>query len=90
MLCIVVACGTWGIVGNVFICMPVSFFWDESVDGHCMNEYIIWFTTAGLNIAQDVIILFLPIRVIRKLPISKSQKKGLISMLALGARYVHE
>ena len=56
-------------------------------DGRCMNDYIVWFTTAGFNIGQDVIILFLPIRVIRSLQISRSQKKGLITMFALGARY---
>jgi hypothetical protein len=89
MLCIVIACGAWGIFGNVFICYPINLFWDESLSGRqCMNEYIIWFTTAGLNIGQDVIILFLPLPVIRSLQISKSQKKGLITMLALGARYV--
>lgn len=87
VLCIVVACGAWGIFGNVFLCYPVNFFWDKSVkNGRCMNDYIIWFTTAGFNIGQDVIILCLPIRVIRSLQISRSQKKGLITMFALGAR----
>ncbi len=87
VLCIVIACGSWGVFGNVFLCNPVNFFWDRSLrGGKCMNNYIIWFTTAGLNIGQDLIILFLPIRVIRSLQISRSQKKGLITMLALGAR----
>jgi|SRR5690242_2500632 len=91
MLCIVITCGLWGVFGNVFICFPINFFWDKSVrDGRCMNDYIVWFTTAGLNIAQDVIILFLPLPVIRSLQISRSQKKGLITMLALGARYVQD
>ncbi|KAJ4353109.1 hypothetical protein N0V95_003643 [Ascochyta clinopodiicola] len=86
MLCIVAACGAWGVFGNVFLCYPINFFWDKSVkNGRCMNEYITWFSTAGLNIVQDVIILFLPIRVIRSLQISRSQKKGLITMFALGA-----
>ncbi|KAF3008694.1 hypothetical protein E8E13_009437 [Curvularia kusanoi] len=85
----IITCGTWGIVGNVFICKPISYFWDESFrGGRCMNEYIIWFTTAGLNIGQDVIILFLPLPVIRSLQISRSQKKGLITMLALGASVI--
>lgn len=87
VLCIVIACGAWGIFGNVFLCYPTNFLWDKSVqDGRCMNDYIIWFTTAGLNIGQDVVILFLPIRVIRSLQISRSQKKGLITMFALGVR----
>lgn len=87
VLCIVIACGAWGISGNVFLCYPVNTFWDMSAKSdRCMNEYILWFTTAGLNIGQDVVILFLPISVIRSLQISRSQKKGLITMFALGAR----
>jgi hypothetical protein len=51
-----------------------------------MNQYIIWFTNAALNIGQDVIIILLPLPVIRSLRIPASQKKGLVTMLALGAR----
>ncbi|KAF1360056.1 hypothetical protein EJ07DRAFT_57815, partial [Lizonia empirigonia] len=85
MLCIVVACGTWGVCGNVFLCNPINSFWDTSIQGICMQTSVVWFSTAGLNIGQDLIILFLPVRVIRSLQISRSQKKGLITMFALGA-----
>lgn len=87
MLTIVIACGAWGVFGNVFLCYPINFFWNKSVEnGRCMNDYIVWFTSAGLNIAQDVVILFLPIRVVKSLQITKGQKKGLITMFALAAR----
>jgi hypothetical protein len=87
VLCIVIACGAWGVFGNVFICYPIGFLWDRTVkDGRCMDDNIVWFTTAGLNIFQDVVILFMPIRVIRSLTITRSQKKGLITMFGLGAR----
>lgn len=86
MLCIVVACGTWGVFGNVFLCNPINSFWDTTIQGKCMQMSVVWFSTAGLNIGQDLIILFLPVRVIRSLQISRSQKKGLITMFALGAR----
>ena len=87
LLCIVIACGAWGVFANVFICYPVGFLWDPTMkDGRCMNNIIVWFTTAGLNIFQDIVILFLPIRVITSLSISKSQKKGLVTMFGLGAR----
>lgn len=87
VLCIVIACGAWGVFGNVFICYPIGFLWDKTVKGgRCMNDNVVWFSTAGLNIFQDVVILFLPIRVIRSLTITRSQKKGLITMFGLGAR----
>lgn len=71
------------------MCNPVTFFWNRTLEGGmCMNQYVIWFTTAGLNIGQDVIILLLPLPVIRSLQIPASQKKGLVTMLAIGTRYV--
>jgi hypothetical protein len=69
------------------MCYPVSFFWNrDHKGGHCMNQYIIWFTNAALNIGQDVILILLPLPVIRGLRIPASQKKGLVTMVALGAR----
>jgi hypothetical protein len=69
------------------MCYPVTSFWDRNHEGgRCMNQYIIWFTNAALNIGQDVIIILLPLPVIRSLRIPASQKKGLVTMLALGAR----
>lgn len=89
MLGVVAACGAWAVFGNVFLCSPIASFWDASVeDGNCMDRAVIWFTNAGLNIAQDVVIILLPMPLIQTLQISKSQKRGLMIMLALGARYV--
>ena len=66
---------------------PDRLVWDTSVkDGNCMDRGVIWFTNAGLNIAQDIVILLLPMPLIQTLQISKSQKRGLMIMLALGTR----
>lgn len=40
-----------------------------------------------MNIAQDVVILLMPMHVIRTLQIPDGQKKGLVTMFALGAWY---
>ena len=87
VLGIVTACGAWAVFGNIFLCSPIASFWDKSIkDGDCMDRSVIWFTNAGLNIAQDVVILLLPMPLIQTLQMAKSQKRGLITMLALGSR----
>ncbi|KAH7392522.1 hypothetical protein BKA66DRAFT_510100 [Pyrenochaeta sp. MPI-SDFR-AT-0127] len=85
VLGVVVAYGAWAIFSSIFICNPVAFSWDKSIPGgHCMNQLVVWFTNAGMNIAQDVIILLMPMPVIRTLQIPKGQKTGLVTMFALG------
>jgi hypothetical protein len=81
----VILYGLWTFLGSVFICTPVSFFWDTTVPGgKCMNELVVWFTNAGVNILQDILILLLPMPVIRRLSIPKLQKKALTAIFALG------
>lgn len=87
VLGITIAYGAWACIGNVLLCNPVAFFWDKSIlDGHCMDRMVIWFTNAGVSIAQDITILLLPMPVIQTLQIPTGQKKGLVIMFALGAR----
>jgi hypothetical protein len=86
MLGVVVSYGAWAVASSILICNPVPFSWDKSIEGWCRNQLIIWFTNAGVNIAQDVVIFFMPFSVIRTLQIPRGQKKGLIIMFALSAR----
>lgn len=87
VLAVVIATGGWAVASSIFICSPISFAWDKNnPDGHCMNQFVIWFLNAALNIAQDIFILFMPLPVIKTLNIPKGQKKGLITMFGLGAR----
>jgi hypothetical protein len=87
LLAIVIAYGTWAVFGNVFLCIPTSFAWDNLIkSGHCRDRTVLWFTNAGMNIAQDVGILFPPILLIQTLPISRSRKRGLVTMIAFSGR----
>ncbi|KAL6703592.1 hypothetical protein ACN47E_009537 [Coniothyrium glycines] len=86
VLSVVLAAGGWAVFSSIFICSPVAFSWIKDIPGgQCMNQLVIWFTNAGLNIALDVFILLMPIPVINTLQISRGQKTGLITMFALGA-----
>lgn len=65
--------------------MPVAYFWDKAIKGgHCMNEYAVWFTNAGVNIVTDFAIIILPMPVLRSLNLPLKQKRGLILVFTLG------
>lgn len=67
-------------------CQPLAYSWDKSIpDGHCINvnEYYRWITFP--NIFIDAVILLLPLPVIWRLHISKSQKIGLTVTFLTGS-----
>ncbi|KAF2277675.1 uncharacterized protein EI97DRAFT_301179 [Westerdykella ornata] len=76
--------GVWGLFGSIFLCVPVHSFWDKSVGGKCMDQFAVWFSNAAMNIAQDFVILLLPMPVLRRLSIPTRQKKALMIVFALG------
>ena len=81
----VVIYGLWTLIGSIFLCFPVAFFWDKSIaNGKCLNQEAIWFSNAAVNIVQDVVILFLPMTVLKSLEIPKQQKRALIIVFGLG------
>ncbi|KAL1605271.1 hypothetical protein SLS60_004818 [Paraconiothyrium brasiliense] len=81
----VVLYGLWTLMGSIFLCFPVEFFWDKTIaNGKCLNQEAVWFSNAAVNIAQDVVILFLPLTVLKSLRIPDRQKKALIVVFGLG------
>ncbi|KAF2199329.1 hypothetical protein GQ43DRAFT_433488 [Delitschia confertaspora ATCC 74209] len=85
LLGIVASYGTWAFCGSVFICAPIPFFWDKSIKGGtCLNELIVWYLNASMNIATDFAIIILPMLVLRSLKIPIRQKRTLFMIFALG------
>jgi hypothetical protein len=75
----------WTLFGNIFMCTPVSFFWNKAIPGgKCLNQFVVWFTNGTVNIFQDFVILILPMPALRSLKIQKGQKRALMVMFALG------
>jgi hypothetical protein len=77
-------------VGQIFIaiftCVPVSGLWDKSIKSQCnpLGPVVqIWMNSLG-NIVTDVIILVLPLPVVWRLKMPKSQKWALVSLFGLG------
>ncbi|KAL5606304.1 hypothetical protein BROUX41_002719 [Berkeleyomyces rouxiae] len=68
----------------IFPCRPVRLFWDKSIDGHCIPNLPQWYINSGGNILTDLVITILPIRVLWKLQLPRSQRFSLIAVFALG------
>lgn len=81
---IVAAYGIVTVFDSIFLCTPVSRFWDKSQSGHCLNETAVWYTNAGLNIIIDIGIVILPMPAVRSLSLPKRQRIGLMALFALG------
>jgi hypothetical protein len=73
------------LIGSVFSCTPVSFFWGKDIHGgHCINLMAFWFFQASFNIISDIAIIILPIPVLNTLNLPKKQKYGLIFVFIMG------
>lgn len=84
---ILLALSAWGITLSIMlplVCLPVESFWNPSVPGRCMNFETVWYTMAGVNVATDFILFFLPIPVISSLHLPRRQKLMLLVVFGLG------
>lgn len=70
------------------ICIPANKFWDQSIDGTCLNPYKVYYGQQIPNILTDVILLIMPIHVVWSLHISRYQKMLLCGVFLVGGLYV--
>ncbi|GAB1316376.1 hypothetical protein MFIFM68171_06586 [Madurella fahalii] len=77
--------GLWLTFSNIFFCIPVHSFWDPTIPNRrCINGPVKWYTDAGLNLALDLVIFFLPLPIVKSLTLPLRQKLWLYFVLALG------
>ena len=70
-----------------FQCLPASYYWTKvtmKTHGTCLNITALLISTAILNIVTDVGILMLPMPIVWRLQIRKSQKFAVSSIFLLG------
>lgn len=70
---------------TVFSCHPVAYFWDKNLRGKCIDINSLAYANSGMSIAQDLIIIALPIPILLKLNISTKKKIGVGFMLTIGS-----
>jgi hypothetical protein len=75
----------WTVFGFMFMCMPVSYFWDRAIEnGSCIDMRIVSFTNAPWNILTDFVLFTLPVKTLWKLDLPRRQKVGLVVLFTIG------
>ncbi|KAF9872151.1 hypothetical protein CkaCkLH20_10488 [Colletotrichum karsti] len=70
---------------SIFTCWPVAKYWDNSIEGGCIERSVLNYAIAGFNILNDLIILFIPIPWLRNLQVTFRAKLVLIGVFTCGA-----
>ncbi|EXJ56350.1 uncharacterized protein A1O5_12617 [Cladophialophora psammophila CBS 110553] len=79
------------LIVSAFQCQPVSLAWtnwDGEHDGRCNNVNAQGWAAAAINIALDVVILVMPLRLVMKLSLHWKKKLQIMIMLSVGALVV--
>ena len=76
------------ILAECLICRPLSYRWDLAIKGaSCGNEQALTMYTAGLNLLQDVIVVFLPMPILWGLQMAPHKKLGVTCIFGVGILY---
>lgn len=68
----------------IFTCKPVSFYWDKSVDGACIDSSPFNIGTAIITICTDVLVLAIPVWILVDLKMPLRIKLVLLGVFLLG------
>lgn len=66
-----------------FGCVPISKFWDQSFQGHCISEQKAGVVYGSLNVVTDVVIFVLPLPMVWRLQLSRESKLG-VTLVFMG------
>jgi hypothetical protein len=70
---------------TIFICTPVSFFWDRDIKGKCMDIQALAYAFSASAIVQDFVFLILLLVFIRNLQVKRYRKIGAAVMFSVGS-----
>lgn len=84
MMAIVATYSSWAIVSGFVNCVPVAKFWNKDLPGSCLDFEAIWFFNASMNIVTDIALLLLPMPLLSKLQLPRTQKIALMGVFAMG------
>lgn len=84
MITILAIYGTWAVISAFLNCIPVAKFWDDSIQGYCLDKTKLWFSNASMHISTDIAILIIPIPALMAVDLPRKQKLALMIMFSLG------
>jgi hypothetical protein len=70
----------------IFACKPFMKTWDVSIiEGSCIDRTPVFMATAVMNMVTDILLLVLPIPMVLRLQMPRSQKIGLFCAFGVGS-----
>lgn len=72
------------VIVKIRLCNPISKFWDDSIEGSCMDENAIIMADAVISVTSDLIVLLLPLPLTLSLQMSIKKKMRVIAILGAG------
>lgn len=83
-MAIVISYGLSATVATILQCIPIWRAWDKSIPGTCFDLTAFWYANAAYTVATDLILLFMPMRVVWGLQLRKAQKAAVLMVFAVG------
>jgi hypothetical protein len=77
--------GLFCVGSSVITCWPVAKYWDNSIEGSCINRSNLHYALATFNILNDFVLLCFPMPYLRKLQMAPKARGVLIGVFACGA-----
>ncbi|RDW93801.1 uncharacterized protein DSM5745_01123 [Aspergillus mulundensis] len=83
---IIAVCMAWFVavtISSFLYCIPIEYFWDKTVDGHCFNFSVYFLVAELLDMLIDAAIIGLPIPTVLRLHMSLRKRLALASIFLL-------
>lgn len=75
----------WAGIATIAQCVPVEYFWDRTISGHCINNNAFYISAGAVNVFTDFAIIAIPVPIIWRLQkLSLGQKLGFVFVFTLG------
>ncbi|KAI1127238.1 hypothetical protein F5Y10DRAFT_243191 [Nemania abortiva] len=84
MMVIVILTGLTTSIAGFFQCSPIARAWNADIPGTCFNQPALFFTNAGLNIVEDLILYVLPTKLLWSMNLPLKQRIALVGVFVIG------
>lgn len=72
------------VIVKIRICSPITKFWDQRIDGTCLDQTSIILADSVVSVVSDMIVLILPLLLNLTLQISTKRKMRVMAILGAG------
>lgn len=73
------------IMFTILSCRPIAYFWDRDLSGHCLDVTALAYANSALAVAQDVLLIAMPVFMLWNLNMNRRKKWFIACMFAVGS-----